>query len=196
MVRDLVSLNLSCKSEKQMRRTNVRLRNFRVQYTSPSKSPVPAAQRWDLKLAKARLWQEHIDPSQSTAWQLEDERHLNPEYNDFLGYPTRKLKPGDDSLSVPKNIMNRRMPNQTYIDLHGRRDMPFQNNLLFGKTLYESKMYGVVIPYTWAMFKQMQAASRNDRKLCDKFRARVGSGFKNPPPGYKPIPYEDENKEE
>jgi hypothetical protein len=161
----------------------------KVGYTSPYALPVPCAQRWDLKLAKARLWQESIDTERRGAWQLEDDRHMSPEFESFIGRPMRGMRPGADSISRPEVRFRQRLQNQTALELHSRRDVPFQQNIMFGKDLYDQTMYGTSVPYTWHMFKEMTKAARNDRKTAqNKFRVLQGSGQKRQPANYTPIP--------
>jgi hypothetical protein len=176
-------------SRMALRRCPLLLGVHRTGYTAPQSLPVPCAQRWDLRLARARLWDEHIDTDERAAWQLEDERHMSPEFSTFIGFPMRAMKPGTESLNRPEQIIRRRLPNQTHYDLRARRDVPFQQNVMMGKSLYDRTIHGFDVPYPYAMFKSLRKAYRNDRTLKqNKFRVLQASGVKNPPPLFQPIP--------
>lgn len=162
---------------------------MRIGYTDQRAARVPAAQRWDLRLAKARLWEEYIQEKKPAAYQLEDEKHMSPEFNSFIGFPVRTMRPGQETLGMSHRIMERRLPNFTALELHERKDAPYSQNLKFGKLLYDETIHGVSQPYTYSAFKQMQKAKRNDRKLTqNRFKVLCGSGVKNPPAGLELIP--------
>ena len=172
-----------------LRTTSSRLGPFQVPHVTPKSFPRPAAPRWQLRLAKARLWDEQIDPTRKAAWQLEDERHMSPEYNEFLGHATRKMIPGQEGITNPQAQFEKLLPNQSVYELQTRRDVPFQDNAMFGKKLHDETTYGMSVPYTYKLFKDMQKANRNDRKIKqNKFKIWLGQGAKNPPSGYTPIP--------
>lgn len=169
----------------------------RVRYDPVHALPRPCASRWNLRLAKARLWDEYIDPDEKAAWQLEDVRHMSPEFKEFIGYPRHRFMSGYDDPNHPKHEFEKILPNETSFELRMRRDVPMQSNLLFGKQLYDRTMYGTDVPYAYRMWKDMQKASRNDRKLKqNKFRIIQGHGVKNPPSGFEPIPDAGDEEEE
>jgi hypothetical protein len=170
---------------------------FRVKYVAPHEMPRPCTPRWDLRLAKARLWDERIDADEKTAWQVEDERHMSPEYNEFLGYPTRRMKPGMEGEHTPDSQFEKKLPNQSAYELMARRDVPYQDNIMWGKRLHDETTYGMAVPYSYYLFKQMQKASRNDRKTKqNKFKIFSGGGIRNAPSGYTPQadPEEEDTK--
>ena len=180
-----------------MRSSSLRLGAYTVGYTSPYQMPAPCAQRWDLRLSKARLWQEQIDPTQRGAYQVEDDRHMSPEFDSFMGREMRGMRPGNDSLSRAETKFKQRLQNQSALELHQRRDVPFQQNIMFGKDLYDETMYGTTVPYSWHMFKEMTKAARNDRKTAqNKFRVLQGSGQKRQPANYTPIPDASEDDDD
>jgi hypothetical protein len=161
----------------------------RITYKSPQTLPVPCNQRWDLKLSRAKLWDEQIDENERAAWQVKDERYMSPEYGTFIGYPMRSMKPGIQSLNRPEQIIQRRLPNWTHFDLFARRDIPFKQNAMMGKMLHDKTIHGFDVPYPYAMFKSLKKAFRNDRKLKqNKFKVAITSGAKTPPPNFAPIP--------
>jgi hypothetical protein len=162
----------------------------RISYKDPHSLPVPCAQRWDLRLQKAKLWDEHIDEdADRAAWQLTDERYMSPEFKTFIGYPMRAMKPGTQNMDRPEQIFRRRLPNWTHYDLYSRRDLPFQHNAMMGKYLHDKAIHGFEVPYPYAMFKSLRKAFRNDRKLKqNKFKVLISSGAKQPPANWAPIP--------
>ena len=167
----------------------------RTGYKSPHELPVPCAPRWDLRLAKAKLWNEYIDEDDKAAWQIEDERYTSPEFATFIGKPMRAMKPGLQNLNRSQMIVQRRLPNWTVHELHLRRDNPFQQNVMMGKTLYDRNIHGFDVPYPYQLFKQLKKAHRNDRVTKqNKFRVMNLQGSKNPPPGFRPIADEDEDE--
>eukprot|EP00796_Vickermania_ingenoplastis_P008847 gene8847-6228_t len=150
----------------------------RVTYRHPSTLPVPAAQRWDLRLARARIFQEYIEEKAPGAWQLEDERHMSPEFATFTGYPMREMRPGYGQ-NLPSFIMKKRLPNNTHYELFARRDVPNE----------KTPLHGTSFPTTYRMHKDMNKAKRNDRKLSgNRFKTLISSGAKNPPSGFECIP--------
>lgn len=160
-----------------------------VTHRDPRALPVPCAQRWDLRLGRAKLWQETIDPSDRGPWQLEDERHMSPEFGSFIGFPMREMAPSRVGYNSPAQLLQRRLPNQTFIELASRRDIPYQQNAMFGKLLYDKTFHGAAQPYGYLTQKQMHKAARNDRKLAqNKFRVLISSGVKKPPANFNPIP--------
>lgn len=167
----------------------------RVSYRSPASLPLyPAAQRWDLRLARARIFQEYIEEKAPGAWQLEDDRHLSPEYHTFTGYSMRNMRPGYGQ-NLPDFLMKKRLPNNTHYELFARRDIPNEDNAMYGKYGYDMTVHGTSLPSTYRMHKDMNKAKRNDRKLTgNRFKVIVSSGAKNPPSGFEPIP--DSSQEE
>lgn len=175
-----------------MRRTPAILGVHRVGYKDPHTLPVACAQRWDLRLAKAKLWGEYVSPNTTGAWQLEDERHMSPEFNEFVGFEMRNMRPGY-GLARPENILNKRLPNQSHFELMARRDVPYQDNAMWGKQLYDKTIHGTPLPYHWRMAKDINKAQRNDRKLTqNKFKFYVQQGSKNPPSKWQPIADKEE----
>ena len=168
-----------------VRRTAVRHGPYRVQHLTPQQTAAPCASRWNLKLAKARLWDEHIDPRERTAWQVEDERHMSPEYNEFTGYAMRKMRPGEEGELTADFQLRKKLPQHSALELQNRRDVPYQDNVRWGKALHDETIYGTSMPYSYLMFKEWQKASRNDKGLKgNKFRILQGTGVKNPPSGF------------
>lgn len=162
----------------------------RVTYKDPHSLPTPCAQRWDLRLQRAKLWDEHIDEiSDKAAWQLTDERYMSPEFKTFIGFPMRAMKPAVQNLNRPEQIFRRRLPNWTQYELFARRDLPFQQNAMMGKYLHDKAIHGFDVPYPYAMFKSLKKAFRNDRKLKqNKFKVLTSQGAKSPPANWAPIP--------
>ena len=180
-----------------LRLTTLRCGVHRTTYKSAHVLPIPCAQRWDLRLAKAKLWDEQIDADERAAWQLEDERYMSPEFKTFIGFPMRQMKPGLQNLNRPDNIFRKRLPNLTSFELQARRDLPFQQNAMMGKSLYDRTMHGFDVPYPYAAFKSMKKAKRNDTVLKqNKFRVLITSGSKKPPPDFSPIPDETEAEDD
>lgn len=176
--------------------SSVRRGVHKVTYRSPATLPVPAAQRWDLRLARARIFQEYIEEKAPGAWQLEDERHLSPEFHTFTGYPMRNMRPGYGQ-NLPEFIMKKRLPNNTHYELFARRDIPNEDNAMYGKYAYDMTVHGTSLPSTYRMHKDINKAKRNDRKLTgNRFKALVSSGAKNPPSGFEPIPDSTQEEED
>ena len=181
------------------RRCGAVLGTVRIGYKDPHRLPVPCAQRWDLRLAKAKLWNESIDQDTNSAWeQIQDERHMSPEFNTFIGTPTRSMKPNKEGYNTPEQLLNRRLPNQTAFELFNRRDVPYPRNLMFGKLLFDKTYHGVSMPYYYRMFKDLNKAHRNDKKTAqNKFKFPLMKGFKEPPELFTPIvPPEPEDPED
>ncbi len=172
-----------------MHRSAARLGSCTIGYKKRSLLPVPAAQRWDLRLARARLWNEYIDEFKPAAEDLEDLRHTSPEFDSFVGQRVQDMTPSNPWTN-PANIINRRtLPNHSHLELFARRDLPLQRDVIFAKSHYEKTMHGTTFPSAYRLFKDMQKGRRNDRKLSqNKIRTRVKSGFTNPPTGFQPIP--------
>eukprot|EP00672_Neobodo_designis_P018359 CAMPEP_0174831192 /NCGR_PEP_ID=MMETSP1114-20130205/2963_1 /TAXON_ID=312471 /ORGANISM="Neobodo designis, Strain CCAP 1951/1" /LENGTH=187 /DNA_ID=CAMNT_0016065013 /DNA_START=38 /DNA_END=601 /DNA_ORIENTATION=- len=180
-----------------VRRSAMRHGPYRVKHLPPQQMAAPCASRWQLKLAKARMWDEHIDPTEKTAWQVEDERHMSPEYNEFTGYAMRKMKPGAEGTNTADYQFRKKLPQHSAMELQNRRDVPYQDNVRWGKTLHDETIYGMSVPYSYALFKEWQKASRNDRGLKqNKFRILQGTGFKNPPSGFTVDTGVDEDDED
>ncbi len=168
----------------------------RVTYKHPHTLPVPCAQRWDLRLARAKIFDEYIEESSPGAWQLEDERHMSPEFKTFTGHNMREMRPGYGT-NRPDFIMKKRLPNGTHYELQARRDIPMQDNAMYGKLLYDQTIHGSSFPYLYRMKKDLNKAQRNDRKLSgNRWKVLVGSGSKNPPAGWQPIPDKGAEEEE
>jgi hypothetical protein len=168
-----------------IRRSVVRHGPYRVKHMTPNQTAAPCASRWDLKLAKARMWDEHVDPTEKTAWQLEDERHMSPEYNEFTGHRMRKMKPGREGDSTADYMFRKKLPQHSAIELQNRRDVPYQDNVMWGKLLHDETVYGTSTPYAYSLFKEWQKGHRNDKGLKqNKFRILQGSGVKDPPSGF------------
>lgn len=179
-----------------LRRSVLRCGVFRVGYKAPSSLPVPCAQRWDLRLARARIFQEYIEENAPGSWQLEDERHMSPEFSTFTGYPMRELRPGYGQ-NLPEFILKKRLPNNTHYELFARRDIPNEENAMYGKQLYDMTVHGTSLPSTYRMHKDINKAQRNDRKITgNRFRVLNSSGAKNPPSGFEPIPDAVESEED
>lgn len=176
----------------------VRLGVHRTTYTSAQTLPIACNQRWDLRLTKAKLWNEYIDADDKHAWQVEDERHMSPEFaTSFVGFPMRHMKPGEVSANRPNNIVRRRLPNLTHHEMSLRRDLPFQQNAMMGKSLYDKTIHGIDVPYPYALFKSLKKGYRNDRTLKqNKFKIMIGQGVKNPPANYVPLADEGSEKDE
>ncbi|CAG9576619.1 conserved hypothetical protein [Leishmania major strain Friedlin] len=171
-----------------MLRSSLRYGVHKVGYTHPHHLPVPCAQRWDLRLARARIFQEYIEEKAPGAWQLEDERHMSPEFNTFTGYPMRNLRPGYGQ-NLPEFIMKKRLPNNTHYELFARRDIPNEDNAMYGKLLYDMTIHGTSLPSIYRMHKDINKAQRNDRKLSgNRFKVLNSSGAKSPPSGFEAIP--------
>jgi hypothetical protein len=114
---------------------------------------------------------------------------MSPEFDTFVGTPIREMRPGREGHSLPHQLLHRRLPQNSFLDLSNRRDVPYPVNLKFGKALYDRKVHGFHVPYFYAIFKDMNRAVRNDRVLTHiKSRTMISSGFKNPPAGFTPIP--------
>ncbi len=171
---------------------------FRVQYVDQNTTPSPpAAQRWDLRLARARLWDEYIDEQMPASYQVEDERHMSPEFDSFIGQPIRTMRPGEETLGRPQRLINKRLPNATALEIHARKTAPYPDNLKFGKLLFDKTIHGFSQPYAYSFFKSIQKSKRNDRKLTqNKFRVMIASGAKNPPDGVQHIPDPVEEEKE
>lgn len=93
--------------------------------------------------------------------------------------------------------MKKRLPNNSHYELFARRDVPIQDNAMYGKYLYDMTVHGTSLPTTYRMHKDINKAQRNDRKLTgNRFRVRCTSGAKNPPAGFQPIPDVTESEEE
>lgn len=179
-----------------LRRSTAAWGVHRVRYTAPQTLPVPCAQRWDLRLARARIFNEYIEEKSPGAWQLEDERHMSPEFHTFTGYPMREMRPGYGQ-NRPDFIMKKRLPNNTHYELFARRDIPNEDNAMYGKMLYDTTVHGASFPSTYRMHKDLNKAQRNDRKLSgNRFKALISSGSKNPPSGFEPIPDKSEDEDE
>ncbi|RNF08777.1 uncharacterized protein Tco025E_07079 [Trypanosoma conorhini] len=178
-----------------LRGVPLRLGVHRVGYTHPGTLPVPCAQRWDLRLARARIFQEYIEEKAPGAWQVEDERSMSPEFKTFTGYPMREMRPGYGQ-NLPDYIMKKRLPNNTHYELFARRDIPNEDNAMYGKYLYDMTVHGTSLPSTYRMHKDINKAQRNDRKLSgNRFKVICTSGAKKPPSGWEPIPDAVEEEE-
>ena len=122
---------------------------------------------------------------------------MSPEFKTFIGFPMRHMRPCLESNNKAEQIVRRRLPNWTQYDLFSRRDLPFQQNAMMGKRLYDMNMHGFEVPYPYLMFKQLKKAFRNDRKLKqNKFKVLVTSGAKNPPANWSPIPDTTESEDD
>lgn len=166
-----------------------------VGYRNPRDLPVPCAQRWDLKLASARIFNEHIDETVKGAWQLEDERRMSPEFATFTGYEMTNMRPGYGQ-NQPDFILKKRLPNNLHHELSARKDIPLEDNAMYGKQLHDVTVHGFSVPSTYRMHKDINKAQRNDRKLSgNRFKVLVGSGAKSPPDGFSPIPDKTEEEE-
>lgn len=169
---------------------------FTVQYVSRNEMPRPCTPRWDLKLAKARLWDETVDPTDKAAWQLEDLRHMTPEYDQFVGHSIRRMRPGEEGERTAQYNFEKKLPHHGAHELMARRDVPYNDNVKWGKRLHDETLYGTSVPYSYAMFKEIQKGHRNDKRLKqNKFRIVCGAGVKNPPSGFSRIPDEGEEEE-
>ena len=165
-------------------------------YKHPHQLPVPCAQRWDLRLATARIFNEYIDPNEPGSWQLVDERHMSPEFSTFVGHQMSEMRPGYGH-GHPGFLMRRRLPNNSHYELMARKDIPMEDNAMYGKLLYDMTVHGTSIPYMYRMMKDINKAQRNDRKLTsNRFKIAITSGAKSPPEGFKPIPDKVEEEEE
>jgi hypothetical protein len=168
----------------------------RVDVKSAKRMPVPCANRWNLRLASASIFNEYIDASLPGSWQIEDERHMSPEFHTFTGYQMREMRPGYGQ-NLPEYIMKKRLPNGTHYELQARKDIPMEDNAMYGKLLFDSAVHGTSLPSTYRMHKDINKAQRNDRKISgNRFKIAMGSGAKNPPDGFQPIPDEAEGEEE
>mmetsp|Transcript_5083 Transcript_5083/g.5489 ORF Transcript_5083/g.5489 Transcript_5083/m.5489 type:complete len:181 (-) Transcript_5083:55-597(-) len=177
-------------------RTLTRSGVHRVRVRSAKEIPVPCAQRWDLKLARARIFNEYIDENEPGAWQLEDERHMSPEFHTFTGHPMTVMRPGYGQ-NLPDFILKKRLPNSTHFELQARRDVYNEDNAMYGKLLYDNTMHGTSLPSTYRFHKDINKGQRNDRKLSgNRFKVLVANGAKNPPSGWQPIPDKTGEEEE
>jgi hypothetical protein len=166
----------------------------RVEVKNAKNLTVPCAQRWSLRLASASIFNEYIDPSNPGSWQVEDERHMSPEFHTFTGHEMRSMRPGYGQ-NLPEYIMKKRLPNGTHYELL-RKDVPVQDNAMYGKQLWDVSVHGVSMPTTYRMHKDINKAQRNDRKISsNRFKIAIGSGAKNPPDGFQAIPDETESEE-
>ncbi|CAD2215363.1 hypothetical protein AGDE_04919 [Angomonas deanei] len=171
-----------------MRRSVVLCGVHKVGYVKPHTLPVPCAQRWDLRLSRARIFQEYIEENAPGAWQLEDERHMSPEFHTFTGHKMREMRPGYGQ-NLPEFILKKRLPNNTHYELFARRDIPNEDNAMYGKLLFDTTVHGTSLPTTYRMHKDINKAQRNDRKLSgNRFKVLNSSGSKSPPSGFEPIP--------
>lgn len=169
-------------------RTCIVLGVFRPTVKHHSTLPLPCAQRWTLHLAKAKLWNEYMDQNATVAWQLEDERHMSPEMNDFVGYRLRGMRPGLDGMARPEMILQSKLPTASFHEIAGRRDVPFQSNVMWGRELHDQTIHGMTMPYLYKMRKEIAAADRNDKTIKKiRFRSMMASGVKNPPSNFKKI---------
>ena len=173
-----------------LRRQVTCLGAFRREVKPVGTLPVPCAQRWDLRLTRARLWGEHIETGVAAGVnQVQDMRHMSPEFPTFIGHPTREMQPGTQQLTSTRKLLEKRLPNHSAHELHSKRDIPHPVNAMYGKAARDEAVYGTEPAYAQKMYKSMQRASRNDRKLKgNKFRVTIGSGAKSPPEGFSPIP--------
>lgn len=168
----------------------------KVGYVAPGALPVACAQRWDLRLARARIFQEYIEEKAPGAWQVEDERHMSPEFATFTGYPMREMRPGYGQ-NLPDYILKKRLPNNTHYELFARRDIPSEDNAMYGKLLYDTTVHGTSQPTTYRMHKDINKAQRNDRKLSgNRFKVINSGGSKSPPSGFEPIPDASEEEDD
>eukprot|EP00758_Cryptobia_borreli_P001622 Tbor_TRINITY_DN2396_c0_g1::TRINITY_DN2396_c0_g1_i1::g.78::m.78 len=173
-----------------MRLSRVSLKGVHItQFRDPRSLPIPCAQRWTLKLAKARLWNETIDEHDSAAWQLQDDRFMSPEFDTFNGYNIRgKLRPGLDDISRPQNIIKQRLPVNSHLELQARKDIPLAENMYHAKKLYDETFHGTSIPNLYRMKKDLQKGQRMDKKINKSYKGLCYAGAKNPPSGWSPIP--------
>ena len=179
-----------------MRRSAQLLSTVTIGYKSHRDMPTPCAQRWDLRLSKAKLWDEYVETKRPSTWQLEDDRHMSPEFPSFTGYPMRSMRPGDGNNN-PRNLLNKRMTQWSHIELQNRRDVPNSENSLFGKKLYDQTMHGIDVPTSYKLMKDLQKANRNDRKLSqNRFKIQQGAGFKSPPDKWEALPDEAEDDDD
>lgn len=168
----------------------------RVEVKDARRLPVACAQRWSLRLASASIFNEYIDPSLPGSWQVEDERHLSPEFHTFTGYEMRTMRPGYGQ-NLPEYIMKKRLPNGTHYELQARKDIPNEDNAMYGKYLWDTTVHGMSMPTTYRIHKDINKAQRNDRKISgNRFKVSVGSGAKNPPDGFQAIPDAAEGEDE
>lgn len=168
----------------------------RVVVKSPKELPVPCAQRWDLRLARARIFNEYIDEGAPGAWQLEDDRHMSPEFHTFTGREMTVMRPGYGQ-NLPDFIMKKQLPNGTHYELQARRDVVMEDNAMYGKALYDTVVHGASLPTTYRFHKDINKGQRNDKKLSgNRFKTLVASGAKSPPSGWQPIPDKSGEEEE
>ena len=167
-----------------------------VTFHDPKSLPVPCAQRWTLRLAKARLFKEFINEHDTGSWQLQDDRHMSPEFNSFVGYNVRgKMRPGLDDITRAENIVKQRLPTNSHLELEARRDIPMQENMYYGKMLYDTTFHGCSMPSLYRMRKDLNKGLRNDKKVNKKYKGVNNQGSKSPPSGWEPIPDGDDDEE-
>ena len=161
----------------------------RVTYIPARQMGRPSCPRWDLRLTRARIFGEYIDPKVPGCWQIEDHRDLDPTHGRFIGRAEDRFYPsGSGGDGCPDQILNRTLPQYTPHEFYTRTQMPWNENALYGKQLAEKTFMGTTVPYGYTLYKELQRAGRNDRKLHPYFRYPVTSGYTNPPKRFKPIP--------
>lgn len=163
-----------------------------VTLKDPRALPVPCAQRYTLKLAKARLWTETIDAHNSGAWQLEDDRHMSPEFNSFMGRNMRGMRPGLDDVQRADTILKQPLPNNSHLEWQARHDVPLAENIYMGSKLHDMHVHGLQMPGLYRIKKDLQKGIRNDKKPANKHKGLIHQGMKSPPSGWQPIPDGDE----
>lgn len=164
-----------------------------VTVKDPRALPVPCAQRYTLKLAKARLWNETLDEHSSGAWQLEDDRHMSPEFDSFMGRSMRGMRPGLDDTKRADMILKQPLPNNSHLEWQARHDMPMAENMYMGSQLHDMHVHGTSLPGLYRIKKDLQKAQRNDKKPSKKQKGLNIQGTKSPPSGWEPIPDGEED---
>lgn len=175
-----------------MRSTTTLLKGVHtVTLKDPRALPVPCAQRYTLKLAKARLFTETLEPN-SGAWQLEDDRHMSPEFNSFMGRNMRNMRPGLDDVKRADTILRQPLPNNSHVEWSARHDIPLAQNFYMGQKLHDEHIHGMQLPGLYRIKKDLQKGIRNDKKPSKKGKGLNYQGFKSPPSGWQPIPDAEE----
>ena len=171
-----------------LHRTPYRFATHRVSYIARQDLPSPACPRWDMRLARARLWGEHIDNKTPGSWQLEDYRDLDPTWGKFTGYALDSFSPlSGGGYGSPSNILKRRLPGQTVHEFYTRVQIPENENALYGKAMAEMSFMGTQMPYGYLLYKQLQRSARNDSKPKADVKYVTKQGYNSPPKGFKPI---------
>ena len=180
-----------------MQRSTFLFATHRISYIPRQRLPQPACPRWDMRLAKARLWDEHIDNKKPGSWQIEDYRDLDPTHKTFIGSAIDDFTPlSGGGLGRPTNILNRRLPNQTVHEAYTRLQIPHNENALYGKAMAEMSFMGTQMPYGYLLYKQLQRCGRNDHKPRPDVKFMTKQGISGAPKGFVPWPDAKEEKEE